>query len=751
MSTIRLRTKFLLSILAVSAGLMAATLLIVSYSVRKRVRESIREELRNSVNTYQSSEKQRQDTLARSASLLAQLPNVRALMTTEDNATIQDASADVWRLSGSDLLVLANRAGNVNALRASSVGVSPSAAQELLRHSLDRRESRDWWFAGGHLYEVGIQPIYFGTPSQNTTIGLLALGDEIDERAARKFGNIASSEVAVNFGKITVASTLNTAQRKELAQQIHRNTKSFPGETEEVQLGTERYLAETVNLSPDGGPAVSLTVLKSFDKATLFLSELNRVLIGLGLLSVLSGSGLVFLISHTFTKPLAALVAGVRALGRGDFSYPLESSGGDEVTEVTDAFIRMRASMESTQKEQKELEERLRQAHKMEAVGRLAGGVAHDFNNLLTIIMGNGDLLIDREGADDSDRRCVQQIQKAAGRAVSMTRQLLAFSRMQVLQPCVLELNAVVAEMGKMLPRLIGEHIEYSFMPDPKLATVKADPGQIEQVILNLAVNARDAMPDGGKLSVRTANISINEVEAVHRPPMVPGGYVLLSVTDTGQGMDDATRARIFEPFFTTKEIGKGTGLGLATVYGIIKQSGGFIWVTSSPGKGTTFEIYLPQAAGVATKPDTDGRSSDVPRGSETVLVVEDEEGVRELACRFLRAKGYNVLEAKNGPDALQIAAQYPRVIHLVLSDMVMPKMVGTELAGRLKSIRPDIRVAFISGYSEFSRGDLRRAFPQAPVLQKPFSPVSLVGIVREALTQPQAQQEQYLKECRVS
>jgi signal transduction histidine kinase len=734
LSTFRLRTKILLSLLAISAGLTAATLLTVSYNVRKRVRESIREDLRNSVNTYQSFEKQREETLTRSAVLIANLPNVRALMTTEDAATIQDASADLWRLSGSDLLVLGNRAGKVEALRAKRSGLEPGEAQELLRLSVDRGESKDWWSGGGHLYEVWIQPIYFGAPSQNATIGVLALGHEIDERAAKDFGNIASSEVAFNFGNTPIASTLDSAQQRELARQAAQSLKNPSDDIQEVQLGAERYLARTVSLAPDGNAPVSLTVLKSFDKATVFLNELNRVLIGLGLASVLAGSGLVFLISHTFTKPLAKLVEGVRALGQGDFSYPLESSGGDEVTEVTDAFVGMRASLESTQKEQKQLEERLRQAHKMEAVGRLAGGVAHDFNNLLTIIRGNSDLLIDREGSDDFHRKCVEQIQKASGRAVSMTRQLLAFSRMQVLQPRVLDLNSIVTEMGKMLPRLIGEHIEYSFIPDSSLAPVKADPGQIEQVILNLAVNARDAMPQGGNLSVRTCNISVDRFEAAKRPPMTSGQYVLLTVTDTGHGMDEATKAHIFEPFFTTKEIGKGTGLGLATVYGVVKQSGGFIWVVSSPGNGTTFEIYLPQAAEKNAGHETPSKPQEIPRGSETILVVEDEPGVRDLARQFLRAKGYAVIEAKDGEEALEVAARYDGTIHLLLSDMVMPRMNGGELARRLKEIRPQIRVAFVSGYSEFARGDIGQGFPEAPVLQKPFSPISLVRIVHEAL-----------------
>jgi CheY-like chemotaxis protein len=333
----------------------------------------------------------------------------------------------------------------------------------------------------------------------------------------------------------------------------------------------------------------------------------------------------------------------------------------------------------------------------------------------------------------------VDQIQKASARAVSMTRQLLAFSRMQVLQPRVIDLNWVVGEMGKMLPRLIGEHIEYKFAPEPKLAPVKADPGQIEQVILNLAVNARDAMPKGGTLSVCTANISVNEAEALKRPPMTPGHYVQLSVSDTGHGMDEATKARIFEPFFTTKEVGKGTGLGLATVYGVVKQSGGFIWVNTKQGVGTTFEIYLPEASGKAANVEAEEKPANIKGGTETILVVEDEAGVRELACQFLRVKGYQVLEAEGGLEALAISRSHSGVIHLLLSDMVMPKMSGPELAIQLQAIRPDVRVAFMSGYSEFSRSGQDKPFPEAPILQKPFSPVSLVEMVREALGGPVA------------
>jgi signal transduction histidine kinase/CheY-like chemotaxis protein len=744
---VRLRTKFLLSLLAITAGLSSATLLIVSYSVQKRVRENIREDLHNSVGIYESFERQREATLQRSTQLLANLPNVRAMMTTQDPATIQDASEDVWNLSGSDLMVFADRAGNVVAMRAKSASFERAAAQEFTQLSLQKAEPRDWWYGGGHLYEVWIQPIYFGAESKDSTLGYLAVGHEIDERAAQDFSKIASSDVAFRWGHTFVASTLTEAQQGELARQLQRDSAG----SQETQIGNERYLATTVELPPDAQPRVTLTVLKSFDKATSFLRDLNRILLALGLLSVIAGSVLVFFISDTFTRPLANLVAGVRALEGGDYGFPLASRGGDEVSEVTGAFSRMRTNLQKTQAEQQQLEERLRQAHKMEAVGRLAGGVAHDFNNLLTIIRGNSDLLIDRDGADAFHKRCVEQIQKASGRAVAMTRQLLAFSRMQVLQPRVLDLNAVVAEMGKMLPRLIGEHIEHVFVPEPKLKLVTADPGQIEQVLMNLAVNSRDAMPGGGVLTVRTANVEMTQVDGARHGSMPPGSYVLLSVSDTGIGMDQATKTHIFEPFFTTKEVGKGTGLGLATVYGIVKQSGGFIWVESALGKGTTFEIYLPLASGPASKAEAEAKQAALRRGSETILVVEDEAGVRELAGQFLKAQGYTVLEAKDGIEALEIAARHEATIHVILTDMIMPRMSGTELVKRLKAIRPDMKAAYMTGYAEYATsGNETSSNQQSSILQKPFSSTSLAEMIRAVLTGQASEKASDAKECRV-
>ncbi|HEX7520161.1 MAG TPA: PAS domain S-box protein, partial [Candidatus Deferrimicrobium sp.] len=343
------------------------------------------------------------------------------------------------------------------------------------------------------------------------------------------------------------------------------------------------------------------------------------------------------------------------------------------------------------------MEERLRQSQKMEAVGRLAGGIAHDFNNLLTAISGYSDLLLHRLPDYSTLRRDVEEIRKSGDRAATLTRQLLAFSRRQVLQPKVLDLNTVVTAMGQMLRRLIGEDIELSTDLSPSLSRVKADPGQIEQVIVNLAVNVRDAMPDGGRITVATADAELFPADAVAHPEVRPGSHVLLSVADTGHGMSDETQAHLFEPFFTTKERGKGTGLGLATVYGIVQQSGGHIRVNSATDRGSTFLIYLPR---VETPQDVlQGADRALPPhpspGTETVLLAEDEEVVRRLAREILSGNGYKVLEAGNGREALLLSKAHRGEIHLLLTDVVMPKMSGRELTDRIRLQRPDLRILY--------------------------------------------------------
>jgi two-component system cell cycle sensor histidine kinase/response regulator CckA len=370
----------------------------------------------------------------------------------------------------------------------------------------------------------------------------------------------------------------------------------------------------------------------------------------------------------------------------------------------------------------------------MEAMGRLAGGVAHDFNNLLTVIKGHSGLLLDRLQGTDSAQGSARQIDKAADRAASLTRQMLAFCRMQVLQPKVLDLNALVSEMSSLLRRLVREDIAFTLQAGESLGRVKADPGQIEQVIMNLTVNAGDAMPEGGKLTIETRNVVVDEQLARQRPPMQPGRYVLLAVMDTGHGMDANTKARIFEPFFTTKEQGKGTGLGLATVYGVVKQSGGCIWVESAPGKGARFEVYLPAVDELEEVVRPQDTTVAPARRSETVLIVEDEAAVRELASEFMKSAGYTVLAAQDGEEALALAACAEEQIQVLVTDVVMPNMRGPELAKRLKACYPNLKVVYMSGYLEFNT-EGGEFLDEAFFLQKPFSRHTLVRKVAEAVS----------------
>jgi two-component system, cell cycle sensor histidine kinase and response regulator CckA len=387
--------------------------------------------------------------------------------------------------------------------------------------------------------------------------------------------------------------------------------------------------------------------------------------------------------------------------------------------------------------ERHQLEQQLRQAQKMEAVGRLAGGVAHDFNNLLMVIKGHTELLMNALLPSDTFTRKIEQIDRAADRAAALTRQLLAFSRMQVLQPRVMNINEVVEDMGRLIPRLIGEDVELVLRTDPALGAVRADASQMEQVIMNLAINARDAMPGGGRLLIETSNVELDRNYSAARPIVVPGQYVLLAVSDTGLGMDQETQARIFEPFFTTKEQGKGTGLGLSTVYGVVKQSGGFIWVYSEVGKGTSFKIYLPRVDQAIEKGAVPQPHGDAPRGTETILLAEDEQDVRELAREFLESAGYKVMQAANGQEAIRIASQNPDTIDLLVTDMVMPGMTGQQLAGRLQQERGPLAVIYMSGYSEHAATEAAHSLPNARLLTKPFSRNAILRAVREVLGAP--------------
>jgi PAS domain S-box-containing protein len=378
--------------------------------------------------------------------------------------------------------------------------------------------------------------------------------------------------------------------------------------------------------------------------------------------------------------------------------------------------------------------EQLRQAQKLESVGRLAGGIAHDFNNMLTAIQGYSELTLRRLEDDDPLRRNIEEILKAGDRSAALTRQLLAFSRQQILQPVVLDLNVVITDTVKMLQRLIGEDVQLVAVLNPKAGRVKADAGQVSQIIMNLAVNARDAMPTGGKLTIETANTTFDEEYAWQHVGVISGEYVMLAISDTGTGMSAETQQHIFEPFFTTKEVGKGTGLGLATVYGIVKQSGGQIWVHSEMGGGTTFKIYLPRVTEEVAEEETKHPSDGLLRGSETILLVEDEEMVRMLAHRILEECGYTVLEAGNGAQALALCDKHEGHIDMLMTDVVMPHMGGRELAERMAQMYPEMRILFTSGYTDDAV--VRHGVIETGMnfIQKPFTPDGLAQKVREVL-----------------
>jgi signal transduction histidine kinase len=403
--------------------------------------------------------------------------------------------------------------------------------------------------------------------------------------------------------------------------------------------------------------------------------------------------------------------------------------------EQRDNLVREMEERRATEEALRKSEEELRHSQKMEAVGRLAGGVAHDFNNLLTAIIGYAELIATRTSSNSLAKQNAELIRKAGEQAAALTRQLLAFSRKQILQPKVIDLNTLVVEMERLLRRVIGERFDLQSHPDAENGRVKADPSQLEQVVLNLGVNARDAMPRGGQLIIRTENVILDRQAAVQlSASLAPGEYVMLSVADTGAGMDEETMSHIFEPFFTTKGPGKGTGLGLATVYGIVRQTGGGISVESEPGQGSTFRIYFPVESAPVDFTRTPLLPVEKSDNFETVLVVEDEDIVRELVCEVLEHQGYNVLCARDGIEALNLAEDYDGEIHLLVTDVIMPHMNGHELAHKLTALRPDMKVLYVSGYSDNEIGDHGTLDPRYELLQKPFTPQVLASKIRDVI-----------------
>jgi signal transduction histidine kinase len=448
-------------------------------------------------------------------------------------------------------------------------------------------------------------------------------------------------------------------------------------------------------------------------------------------------------------SPLDRLREGTRKISQGEFDSRVDIQSGDEFEELALSFNTMsghlgnqfRALSEANRRmeqeiaERKKAEEQLLQAQKMEAVGQLTGGIAHDFNNLLTVINGYSGIALQRLGKDDPNRKEIEGISSAGERAASVINQLLTFSRKKIIEPQVVDLNTTFSGIDMLLRRVTGDRINLVVIRAKDLGRVRVDPGQVEQILMNLTVNARDAMPDGGELTIETANRDIDGTDGSPASSLPPGKYVTIRVSDTGCGMDEKTRSRVFEPFYTTKPPGKGTGLGLSTVYGIVKQSQGHILLDSEVGKGTTFEVYLPRLEDTEREADISDRShKEVVGGTETLLLTDDEDLVRDLVRSILEARGYKVLEAKDGKESLEIGSRHEETIHLLVTDMSMPNMNGRELAQRLAQIRPGMKTLFMSGYMEDSGNGNKELPPEAFFIQKPFRPDALARKVREVL-----------------
>jgi signal transduction histidine kinase len=594
MVKLRLRTKFLLSMLLISASLTVTSLLLVRRSVQAQVKSGIFADVHNSVTTFQNFQRERELTLSHSADLLADLPNLRALMTTQDEATIQDASHALWRLAGSDLFVLADRTGRVMALHTESPGFTRDLAREALAASLNQDGPEHWWFGGQHLYEVFLKPIYFGPAAENRLLGFLVIGYEIDDRVASQVSRIAASQVAFYYGDTIVRSTLTPSQEAALARQ--RALLPAPGtaEPEAVQLGDERFLGTSLELSAGKTPSVRLSVLKSYDQATAFLDSLNRLLLALGLAAVLGGSLLVFLISHTFTRPLGNLVSGVRALEKGDFTYALDAHGGDEVAEVTGAFNRMRDSLLKTQQE-------LLEAERLATIGRMASSISHDLRHSLAAIVANAEFLCEGRLSAEQREELYQEVRIAVNQMTDLIDSLLEFSRTrESLRPTY----GNIRDTAERVVQAIRSHPEYHnvhiAISQKGSGSGWFDPKKLERALYNLLLNACEAVAaDRGRIEVELKE--------------VPGG-VEIRVMDNGRGIPESIRGKLFEPFVSYgKE--NGTGLGLTAVQKIVQDHGGDVTVERTSEEGTVFRLTLPlsSSSGAALDSQREGKPAPPP------------------------------------------------------------------------------------------------------------------------------------------
>ena len=590
MAKVRLRTKFLLSMVLISGGLTSLSLLLVRQILRSQITEQIFSQLGNSVSTFKSFQREREITLSHSADLLADLPNLRALMTTHDEATIQDGSAPFWRLAGSDLFVLADPGGRIVALHTNTPGFTRDMAQGSFAASLGRQER--WWFGSQHLYEVFLKPIYFGPAVEGRLLGFLVIGYEIDERLASEISRIASGKVVFYYGEAIVMSTLGSpVEEAELARQkLGAVDVSQP-----VELGQERFLETALELAPKGSPSVRLVVLKSYDEATAFLEKLNRLLLGLGVLALVIGSALVYLISHTFTRPLSNLLAGVAALEKGDFTYALDALGGDEVAQLTRAFDRMRESLLRTQ-------QNLIESERLATIGRMASSISHDLRHSLAAIVANAEFLCESRLAPAQRDELYHEIQLAVHRMTELIDSLLEFSRTRAsLHPTYGSLRAAV------------DNAVHAVRSNPEFQKARVnvyqsgnvegwfDHRKLERTFFNLVLNSCESLPD------RTGEVDIELRDN--------GSAVEIRVSDSGRGIPASIRNTLFEPFVSQgKE--NGTGLGLTVAQKIVQDHGGELALERTSRDGTVFRITLPYPAPLGLVRTGEGEQASSAQGA---------------------------------------------------------------------------------------------------------------------------------------
>ena len=573
----RLRTRFLLSMVLITAGLTALSLLVVRHSVTSHVREGIAQDLRNSVTTFQNFQHDREIMLTHSAELVAYLPITRAILTPQDPATIQDASKDVWPLTGSDLLVLVDRNGKVVALHTKSAGFTREAAQKYFDRSLTEEDSSHWWFGAHHLYQTFLQPVYFGSKTEGGLLGFLIIGYEIDDRLAREVSKVSASQVAFSYGDEIVATTLTADQAQTPGvRALAAGSSSSPTASRDVEVGKEHFVATSLDLSGQQPTPVRLTVLGSYDQASQFLNNLNRLLLLLGLTAVLVGSGLVFLISHTFTRPLASLVDGVRALEHGDFYHPLDPRGSDEVAELTSAFDRMRASLLKTQ-------QALLESEQLATIGRMASSISHDLRHALAAVVANSEFLCDGRLTSAQREELYQEVRTGVNQMTDLIDSLLEFARTrESLSPTyasVLETVQRAMQAVRLHPRHQGTLVE---VRSHGQSLAWFDPRKLERALYNLLLNACEAAPSSeGRVLV-----------TIERT----GYAVTIAVSDNGPGIAEPIRDKLFHPFVS---FGKenGTGLGLTVVQKIVHDHGGQVLLERTSDARTVFRITLPGRA----------------------------------------------------------------------------------------------------------------------------------------------------------